>query len=556
MSNDCPREVAQQRRSSARDCLFLSLAVLVSVTAYIGRLGFYSDDWGLVGALRGSNDQSVPSLFRFLVARGGMEWRPVQALYLTLLYKLSGVHPLGYHVANTVLFAAITCLFYLCLSLLDQPRLLAIAVPLVYILLPNYSTNRFWLIVPGTLCMVFYFLNLYALLRASQARGLSGLAWAALSVVALLASALSWEVALPLFAVNLFLALWQGRHRWAKKNTRVRLGLTAAVIGNLVALASVGLFKAETAVRFHANKLSLTWLKYVVFGAVRVHFIDYGVRLPRVLYLAARMNPDWKSYVLAGILGLGIFWYLNNALSSNNTRTPASHMLKFMAWGLLVFAAGNAIFVLAPGEVGFVTTGVGNRINIAAAVGAAMIFVGGIGFLGSLMPKNESRRFVEHSLIAIFCVTGLLINNAIASFWVRASQRQREVLADVLRHIPSIPHGTTLILDRVCPYIGPGIVFECYWDVGPAVQILYHDSTLQGDIVTPRLQVEEKGLATKIYGTDRHYPYSRNLLIYNFRTKMVESLVDAETARRYFQAMDPAHGADCPGTEGYEVPIF
>jgi hypothetical protein len=131
------------------------------------------------------------------------------------------------------------------------------------------------------------------------------------------------------------------------------------------------------------------------------------------------------------------------------------------------------------------------------------------------------------------------------------------MLADVAQHFPSIPHGTTLILDGVCPYIGPGIVFECFWDVGPALNILYHDWTLKGDVVSPRLKVEDRGLVTTIFSAVRYYPYSQDLMIYNYRRKLVERLTNAETTRRYFETVDRTHGHDCsPATEGYEVSIF
>jgi hypothetical protein len=328
-------------------------------------------------------------LFRILCS-AGFQWRPAQALYLTLVYKAFGVHPLGYHIANAVLLATAVYLFYLALSILGQSRFLAIAVPLVYMLLSNYSTNRVWLVVPGNLCMAFCALNLYALLRTAQTRGSVALAWAALSLVALVASALAWEIAMPLLVVNVLLAIWmRPRNRSATDSLDSSMGLRLAVAGNLVALALLGIFKTKSAVRFHAERLSLSWVKYVLKGAVRVHLIDYGVRLPKVLYLALRLNPNWESYVLAVLLGFSILWYLKSASDAVKIQTKASDMYKFIACGLVVFATGNAIFLLAPGEVGSTDTGVGNRINIAASVGVAMIFVGSIRVLSTLNTQQS-----------------------------------------------------------------------------------------------------------------------------------------------------------------------
>ena len=34
-----------------------------------------------------------------------------------------------------------------------------------------------------------------------------------------------------------------------------------------------------------------------------------------------------------------------------------------------------------------------------------------------------------------------------------------------------LPAGSTVLLDRVCPYGGPGVVFETWWDTGPALSL-------------------------------------------------------------------------------------
>jgi len=198
-----------------------------------------------------------------------------------------------------------------------------------------------------------------------------------------------------------------------------------------------------------------------------------------------------------------------------------------------------------------------NRINTAASLGVAIILVGCIRFLGSVVHAKEWRGVIESCLVAMLCATGFLINNTLASFWISAYQEQTEVLADIMQHFPSMPHGTTLVLDGVCPYKGPGVVFECFWDLGSALQLLYHDSTLKGDVVSPRLKVDERGLVTRIYSYTAYYPYSRNLMMYNYRRKVTERLIDAKTAGRYFETVNPTHGYDCPpGVEGYGVPIF
>jgi hypothetical protein len=291
---------------------------------------------------------------------------------------------------------------------------------------------------------------------------------------------------------------------------------------------------------------------------MRVHFVDFGIHLPYLFYCAVGLNPQWENYVLAGILALGVALYAKGACDSDKDQMRVSDSFKLISCGILVFAAGNAIFLVTPRvlEFGFAVTGAVNRVNIAASVGVAIIVTGVIRLGASAIPRDRVRSTVESSLVALVCMAGLLINNSVASLWSRAYGRQLEVLADMVAHISSIPHGTTVILDGVCPYIGPGVVFECFWDIGPALQILRHDWTLQADVVSSRMEVGERGLATTIYRVTKYYPYSNNLIIYNFESKRTERLTDAKTARRYFQTRSMTLLHDCsPGRVGYGVSI-
>ena len=119
------------------------------------------------------------------------------------------------------------------------------------------------------------------------------MAWAALSVMALLISGLDYEVTIPLFVLNLLVVVWRAsRNESLRLGIRSNLGWAVAVISNCVAFISLLIFKAKKVVRFHGDSVTLSWVKYVVRGAVKVHFIDYGIRLPLIVYRAARLSPD------------------------------------------------------------------------------------------------------------------------------------------------------------------------------------------------------------------------------------------------------------------------
>src|SRR3990172_1739184 len=111
------KKILQDRNNMyimVQDCLFLSIVVLLSFCLYVRGLGFYSDDWSFLGYFGMSEDQSPFGLFRTVYTP--LSWmRPVQSLYLSLLYWLFGPHPLGYHLVNGAVLLSGIVLFYLVL---------------------------------------------------------------------------------------------------------------------------------------------------------------------------------------------------------------------------------------------------------------------------------------------------------------------------------------------------------------------------------------------------------------------------------------------------------
>src|SRR5208283_1841062 len=150
-------------------CAVLCAATLLPVILNIRHLGFYADDLGNLGRFQSHKDTTFADYFQRLYALPGTRGRPLMDLYLVVLYRLFGVHYIGYHIVNAVVIFASLLLFYVSLRLVLRQRFVALTVPLIYGLLPNYSSAR---IVPCSfmigLSMAFFFINLYALLKASS----------------------------------------------------------------------------------------------------------------------------------------------------------------------------------------------------------------------------------------------------------------------------------------------------------------------------------------------------------------------------------------------------
>jgi len=157
-----------------RDSLFVFLIVVGSAAPYLRGLGFYSDDWAFLADMTGSRAPTIWSAFEALY-RDDMRMRPVQILALAVLFRPFKLDPLGYHVVNTALLGVGAVLSYLTCRELGVGRHIALAIALVFGVLPHYSTDRFWVAtIQVTLSMTLYLLSFHADLRAARSTSTDG----------------------------------------------------------------------------------------------------------------------------------------------------------------------------------------------------------------------------------------------------------------------------------------------------------------------------------------------------------------------------------------------
>ena len=539
--------ITDRTGTAAQDCFFLALIAFLSVIFYISRLGFYSDDWIFLSLLQHAHSHSIADLFQALYAGDVViRQRPVQMVYLVLFYKLFGLHPFFYHLANTLALLVTAILFYLVLREFGQRREVALAISLVYLLLPHYSTDRFWIAAhQATFSISLYFLSLYADLRAFRAYPNHFIRWKFLSASGLVLSGLSYEVVLPLFILNPFL-VWYGA-QWIDKTEKATLFSRKflSLFGiNLLALVCILVFKGLVTVRTNVGTNFITHLMNVATGAVRVNFGTYGVAMPYVVSWILFHHPNGFVLLLSTFTGALIFFYLQK-MTSRPAEFNSKHWLVFIVLGLLVFGLGYAVFAVNA-DVWFTSTSLGNRVVIAAAIGVAIVFVGVIGWICSMPPMKkwgQTPFFVSVSLIA---ATGFLINNTLASFWVTAYTSQQQLLKDIKDNVPELPAGSTFILDGVCLQQGGAYLFTGTRDLTSALWMAYGEPSLQATVLASSARVGKEGLSIITYNNYDSYPYGKDLLIYNVAQKKLYSLTDIDSARQYFQHVNFVPEKDCP----------
>ncbi len=550
-----------RNRTLTFDCLFLCIIVILSVILYVHQLGFYSDDWTYLKALDNSEDQSIRTLLR-AIHGDNAPMRPIQSLYLALLYYCFGANPLGYHIVNGLILIGFTLLFYFLLRELKFNNAISLTVPLIYVLLPHYSTDRFWIAAfQVNLSTLFYFLSFLADLRSLKS---NAIIYKTIAIVSLLISVLAYETILPLFFLNLLIV---GYLVWsAKKQRLLPVFLHTAV--TVLSLAFLFAYKAVTDTRFNSTQGTLNRIKdnlllFINFGdygiwglnfkqAIYVNFLDHGFALPRTVWLILKNHFDWSVLLLSVALGVMVFTYLYIRFSSELKFLNTREFLILIPLGFIVFWLGYAIFFITPG-IQLATTGIANRVAHASAIGIAILYVGVIGILSCFLKHNLNQSAFS-LLIAILCFCGCFIINTQALFWETAYKEEQRIIDDFKQQFKSYPTGSVIFLDGECPYVGPAIVFEANWDFPSALNFFYRRQDIRADVVKT-LKVREDGLSTYMYGKETKYYYNENLLIDNATEKRVYRIPDVAAATEYFGQHKP-NGNCSNGEEGIGIRIY
>lgn len=552
-----PGKPDNDRWAALSDCMLLALVVALSCLPYLRGLGLYSDDWALMSELR-SAGESFQEMWQVLVPMG-LTTRPVQGILLAGLYSLFELEPLGYHTVNHGILVATAVLFYLSLRSLGMPRLLTLAIPLVFALLPHYSTDRFWIAAFQANASVFlYFLSLYADLRFVHGSGVQRWAWKGLGAAGLAGSVLAYEVTGALFLINVPVLLYAARARehgpWKPRLTPT----TVAIGANVLLLALVVGFKMTTTVRADLSGGYRYRVLRIIQEAAPVHFGEYGLALPVRVLRVLRDYPDAMGIAMSLLIGVAVAGYLFRLMHAADARFD--HRVPWpavMLVGAVLFGAGYAV-TLTTWEIGFHATGSNNRTAVAAAIGVAWVFVGAVGWIASLLPAERARRVAFAGLTGILVASNVLIINAVADSWITADRQQREVIASIREKFPELPPGTTLLLDGVCPFAGPAMVFVTGWDVKAMLRLQYGDRSLEGDVIKPNTEVRADGIHTLFFDDVVNvYPYGDRLVAYHLGTGTASTLENVDLAHHYFEEVSGPFRAPCPShTDGDGAPIF
>jgi len=532
--------------------VFLGVAVAASLIVYVWSLGFYLDDYATLWRMSASHDQSLLGLYD--AVRPGTGQRPLQAGIFALLYRLFGLDPLGYHLFNAALLVSIAVLLYLVLRELRLPRAVCVAVPLVYSMLPHYATERFWLnAFQISLSTAFYLLSLYAALRAVRASTWAFGGWLGIAIVGIAGSLLSYEIAFPLFALNLALVWWASRQSDGTWANRGRLKAIIAVLA--VGIVAVGVLKTAAVATHGQNGYGIGFhggaahhYAYLAWGAIKVNFGTYFAASPYVLWWIFSHQFSGANAGVAAAVGVLAFLYIwPLARAEHTVRATSGIWRALVGGGLVALVLGYSTFLVASTFL-FRSAGIDNRINAAAALGIAAALVGGIVWVAQrVAPRHGDVVFAGG--IALVVSAGALVIQTLGTFWAQAADKQHTVMAAILADSRSIPAGGTFILDGACPEVGPTPVFADDADLVAALKIkLGEQAPARADVAADRLRAARGRLALTHRFADhsdtRTYPLNPDLVVYDYAGRRIirlatEAQVHSYIARRQASSCPP-----------------
>ncbi|HVT44044.1 MAG TPA: hypothetical protein VMT00_06615 [Thermoanaerobaculia bacterium] len=532
----------RQRRFAAP---FLVCVILASVVPYVAKLGFYGDDWSFLAAMRYGSGESISDLVSTLLeTRAGKDLRFVQGILLAVPYKLFGMEPFGYHLVIALLLVVTGLLAWMVLEELTGSRAFSLATALIYLLLPHYSTDRFWIAaiqVPAS--MAFYLLSVYCILRLLRPVRHRTIFFV-IAGVSIVLSGFSYETALPLALLGpglVWIASRRREPRSAEQSVKPAFACSVVVLmlamGVLASKATVservsgsGSFASQAVENarhalgtdHHPASHGLALRRAFVVG-----FGLYGVLLPESAadaWQAARFRPANLIALLVVLAAIVAGLWL---AASQHVLPPRSTLLLLIAVGLLIFLFGYAVFLFNRGVM-HTPTGVGNRTAMAAAFGAALVFAATLALVASSLASRLRALFFAATVAAV-CAFGLMTTLAISVFWIDARDQAETVLQAIESARLPLEPGSTLIVGGFCPYAGPAIVFDAPWDLEAALRLRLGMPGLRADVVTARMAVEDEGLVSNVAYRELHR-YSERLLHFDVSSRGVLPLDSHEAA--------------------------
>jgi hypothetical protein len=343
---------------------------------------------------------------------------------------------------------------------------------------------------------------------------------------------------------------------WAARRSRREGGNNRTawitIAGVAVAILAVGILKTAHVAERGQNGYPIGFqngfvhhIAYLISGSIKLNLGTYFLAVPYVLWWIVRHRlsaADAGAAVAAGLLALAYVWWIGRR--DPDALAEARQWRNSVRVGLVAFVLGYAIF-LTNQQVLLRSAGIDNRVNAAAALGVAAILVGAVGWIAARLSKQRGIALFSATVGCIVAI-GVLIIGTLGSFWTSAAKKQDAIVSNIQRTAQSLA-SSAVVLDGVCPEIGPAVVFGDEWDSRNALRLAYQDPSITADTATAGLYAGARKLRLEMIflggRSTRAYAYGPRLFVYNFPRRRLYVIRNRNEALRYVSSRPAFHCA-------------
>lgn len=466
------------RREVAATLAFFALLALAVYGRHVLRGGWYYDDWDFIAQLDLAADDGLGALWR---AADELSYRPVFSIVVFAMYAIGGTGQAAYLLVGLATAGAQGWLLYWLLRRLRVAWYVSGAAAAMLVVIPVVDATRLWMAAfPSGIAIVFWLVGVHvALTGLGRSRAI---AWHAGAVVLYAAAMLTSELTVPLVGLSpvlYALAAGPGRALERAPADLLAAGATVAYLAD----ASASIRPAESSPDYLLDRAGQIW-------SAGVPVVEQQIPLDKVLW-----GP--LGLLVLVVAGVGI------ALSLRRGERPVElrRELLLVAAGLVFTLAG--LVMLLPAEPYYVprTSGVGDRVSIAAAPGFVCLLAGLFALVGRGFAGLARRRAVA---LAVFAALALVTVASMAakeirvqSAWADSWTESQAVVGAVRKAVGSdVRPGTTIVTFRHTTMKLPEDVpvFAATWDLQGAMRFTYRDPTIVAQPYGPAISCGAKGL--------------------------------------------------------------
>jgi len=513
-SRDADRSRRHVDRSAWRSFLLAAsprtlVTVAVGIIAFAFWLpyslhaGFVYDDWSIAAGYQFHHPVAI--------------YRPGVAVWVALTTAVFHVHAIGYYLSLAFLGSALAMICVVAFSELGLSLTVSAAISLLVAVSPFADSLGLWW---AACCMrVSLILGMASIAAGARwvRRGPHARVWFGASLVLLVATVLTYESTAPIvFLPVALIAFCPDRRRlvgWFIPSA------IAAGAASLFIFARSRLTQTSQPIGQYPSRISAiarsgtdTLLGYTV---KRITLADLVV----ACLVAAALYVGWR-----------IAKYRSADRKSWRLTVPSVVLLlagTYLAWAPYVPANDYYLPSLL---------GVGNRVNSLAQVfflAAVVLFLVTVANLFS----HRSGAFTTSVVVAVGLFAALF-----ASFCVQTHQDQQDylfgktqrqvLLTEIHQLLPRVLPGTEIILGDYYLYASPDWVpvLAAPWDTNGALELLYHDGSIQSQPMVSTMACRSRGLAQPSLDGVTLEPY-RSLVVVDVTKHRVDRFTNQSSCR-------------------------